>query len=53
MSEESHLKDHTRMVFKETVDIYRHDLNAILKNPGPFLIALAALLLFALLIAWL
>jgi len=46
MSKEPTLKEQTTKVFKETVDIYRKDLNAMFKNPLPIIIAIAAIILF-------
>ena len=46
MSKEPTLKEQTKKVFKETVDIYRNDLNAIFKNPLPLIIVIAAMILF-------
>ena len=42
-----------KRVFKETVDIYRNDLNSILKNPIPFLLTLGGLFAFWLAVKWL
>ena len=46
MSKEPTLKEQTKKIFKETVDIYRNDLNALSKNPLPLIIAIAAIILF-------
>lgn len=53
MSKQPTLKEQTTKVFKETVDIYRNDLNALLKNPLPLIIAIAAIILFVLVMTWL
>ncbi|QXP82716.1 hypothetical protein ABZN20_17770 [Methylococcus sp. ANG] len=48
MPNEPTLKEHTKKVFKETVDIYRKDLIALLNNPLPIAIAVAVIVLFLL-----
>jgi hypothetical protein len=48
MPKEPTLKEQTAKVFKETVDIYRADLNALRKNPLPLIIAIAVIVLFVL-----
>lgn len=52
MSKEPTLKEQTTRVFKETVDIYRKDLGAILRNPLPLIILIAAMIVFWLAIRW-
>lgn len=47
------LKEQTGKIFKDTVEIYRKDLHAIFGNPLPLILALAALILFWLLVRWL
>ena len=46
MSNEPTLKEQTKKVFKETVNIYRGDLNAIFKNPLPLILVIAAVVAF-------
>ena len=50
MPKEPTLKDQTKQVFKETVDIYRNDLNTLVKNPLPLILIMAAMILFWLVI---
>jgi len=52
MPQEPSLTEQTKKIFVETVDIYRRDLSAILKNPLPLVMLAAVLLLFWLAIAW-
>lgn len=47
MPNEPTLKEHTKKVFKETVDIYRKDLIALLNNPLPIAVAVIVLFLLA------
>jgi hypothetical protein len=44
------LKEQTRKVFTDTVNIYRKDLNAIIENPLPLIIGMAVIVLFWLVI---
>ena len=53
MSQEPTLKDQTKKIFKETVDIYNNDLNALLRNPVPIILTVAAMIVFSLVIGWL
>jgi len=48
MPKEPTLKEQTAKVFKETVELYRDDLNALRKNPLPLIIAIAVIVLFVL-----
>lgn len=48
MSEDLLLKDRTKKIFKETVDIYRNDLVALVNNPLPVIVAVVVLTLFLL-----
>lgn len=53
MSKEPTLTEQTKKIFKETVNIYRGDLNTILKNPLPLILVGAAMILLWLVITWL
>lgn len=48
MSKEPPLKNQTKKIFKETVDIYRRDLITLLNNPLPIIIAVVVIVLFLL-----
>lgn len=48
MSEDPLLKDRTKKIFKETVDIYRNDFVALVNNPLPVIVAVVVLILFLL-----
>ncbi len=51
MSKEPTLTEQTKKIFKDTVNIYRKDLNTMLKNPLPLVLAVVAMIILALLIS--
>lgn len=53
MSTEPTLPERTKKVFKETVNIYRNDLNGLVSNPLPLILTIAGMVLFFLVIRWL
>lgn len=51
MSKEPTLTEQTKKIFKDTVNIYRKDLDAMIKNPLPLVLVIIATIILALLIS--
>lgn len=52
MPNEPTLREQTRDIFKDTVKLYRKDLHSLLRKPLPLILAVAAIILFWVLIQW-